>query len=176
MAAKKRFAVQVGGLEFDLASFPDMPEEVRQYLDEVGRQLEENGAEGRSCLGDVMPQYVDDWIRASVIAIQKRVDEEGPDAVKAGEMDRDRYGGHMDKMVTKTLAQIDAETGGQHRPELEKTAALLCGSWRMLIKRDGDWRGLGSDLAVKLFQGVAIAALLRTVDMERTKEDGHEEA
>lgn len=176
MATEKRFAVQVGGLEFDLASFPDMPEEVRQYLDEMGRQLEENGAEGRSQLGDVMPQYVDDWIRASVIAMQKRVDEEGPDAVKVGEMDRDWYAEYVDKMVIKTLAQIDAGTGGQHTPELEKTAALLCGSWRMLIKRDGDWRGLGSELAAKLFHGVVIAALLRTADMERTKEDGHEEA
>lgn len=176
MAAEKRFAVQVGGLEFDLASFPDMPEEVRQYLDEIGRQLEENGAEGRSNLGHVMPQYVDDWIRASVIAMQKRVAEEGPDVVKVESMDRDWYAGHMDRRVSETLAQIDAVTGGQHTPELEKTAALLRGSWRMLIKRDGDWRGLGSELAAKLFHGVAIAALLRTAGMERTKEDGHEEA
>lgn len=176
MAAEKRFAVQVGGLEFDLSSFPDMPEEVRQYLDEMGRQLEENGAEGRNELGGVMPQYVDDWIRASVIAMQKRVDEEGPDAVKVESMDLDWYAGHVDKLVIKILAQIDAETGGKHTPELEKTAALLCGSWRMLIKRDGDWRGLGSELAAKLFHGVAIAALLRTVSMERMKEDGHEEA
>ena len=176
MATEKRFAVQVGGLEFDLSSFPDMPEEVRQYLDEMGRQLEENGAEGRSRLGGVMPQYVDDWIRASVIAMQKRVDEEGPDAVKVGEMDRDWYGGFMDKIVIRNCARIDVETGGQHTPELEKTAALLCGSWRTLIKRDGDWRGLGSELAAKLFDGVVIAALLRTVSMERTKEDGHEDA
>lgn len=176
MAVEKRFAVQVGGLEFDLSSFPDMPEEVRQYLDEMGRQLEENGAEGRTTLGDVMPQYVDDWIRASVIAMQKRVDEEGPDAVKVESMDRDWYAGHMDRRVSETLAQIDAATGGQHTPELEKTAALLCGSWRTLIKRDGDWRGLGSELAAKLFHGVVIAALLRTASVERTKEDGHEEA
>ena len=176
MAAEKRFAVQVGGCEFDLASFPDMPEEVRQYLDEMGRQLEENGAEGRSRIGGVMPQYVNDWIRASVIAMQKRVDEEGSDVVKVGEIDPDWYAGLVDKLVIRTCAQIDTATGGKHTPELEKTAALLCGSWRMLIKRDGDWRGLGSELAAKLFHGVAIAALLRTVSMERTKEDGHEEA
>ena len=112
MAAEKRFAVQVGGLEFDLASFPDMPEEVRQYLDEIGRQLEENGAEGRNRIGGVMPQYVDDWIRASVIDLQKRVDKEGPDAVKVESMDRDWYAGYVDKTVIKTLAQIDAATGG----------------------------------------------------------------
>lgn len=176
MAAEKRFAVQVGGLEFDLASFPDMPEEVRQYLDEMGRQLEENGAEGRSRIAGVMPQYVDDWIRGKIVDLQKRVNEEGPDAVKAGEINPDWYAGYVDKMVIKTLAQIDTATGGQHTPELEKTAALLRGSWRTLIKRDGDWRGLGSELAAKLFHGVAIAALLRTASVERTKEDGHEEA
>lgn len=138
MAAEKRFAVQVGGLEFDLASFPDMPEEVRQYLDEMGRQLEENGAEGRNSLEGVIPQYVDDWIRASVIAMQKRVDEEGPDAVKVESMDRDWYGGHMDRRVSETLAQIDAETGKAHAGAGEDGGSAL----RVLADADQAGRGL----------------------------------
>lgn len=178
MATEKRFAVQVGGLEFDLSSFPDMPEEVRQYLDEMGRQLEENGAEGRNRLDGVTPQYVDDWIRASVIAMQKRVDEEGPDAVKVESMDRDWYAEYMDKLTLSTLADMDRMSAGRYRVELTKTAALLGRAWRTLIRKDKDWRALGVGTARSLYYGVVIAVLIATADMCRgaEKEDGHEEA
>ena len=177
MAAEKRFAVQVGGLEFDLASFPDMPEEVRQYLDELGRQTEENGGGPRTVYSnDVIPPEVNEWVKSKLADIQRRINEEDMDAVRVENMDREWFADHMDKLVVSTLADVDQATGGQHTPELEKTAALFCGAWRTLIQKDKDWRALGCMQAEKLYYGAVIAALLRTADMERTKEDGHEEA
>ena len=177
MAMERRFGVQVGGLQFDLASFPDMPEEVRRYLDETAGQMEEDRGEGIFKVpADVMPPAVTEWVRAKIEDMQKRMKAGDLDAVKVANMDREWFAGYMDRLVVSTLADVDRMSAGRYKDKLEKTAALLCGAWRTLIKRDGDWRGLGSELAAKLYYGVVIAALLRTVSMERTKEDGHEEA
>lgn len=179
MAVEKRFAVQVGGLEFDLASFPDMPEEVRQVLDELGRQTEENGGGPRTCYsGDVMPAVVTAWVREKLEDLQKRIKEEGPDVVKVASLDRGWYADKMDRLVISTLADVDRISAGRYRKDLEKTAAVLCWAWRTLIQKDKDWRALGCMQAEKLYYGAVIAALLRTADMCRgaEKEDGHENA
>lgn len=179
MATEKRFAVQVGGLEFDLASFPDMPEEVRQYLDELGRQTEENGGGPRTVYSDdVIPPEVNEWVKAKLADIQRRINEEGMDAVRVENMDREWYAEYMDKLTLSTLADMDRTSAGRYKDKLEKTAAVLCGTWRTLIRRDEDWRALGCRQAEKLYYGAVIAALLRTAAMCRDaeKEDGHEEA
>jgi len=179
MAMERRFAVQVGGLEFDLASFPDMSEEVRRYLDETAGQIEEDRGEGIFKVpADVMPPAVTEWVRAKIMDLQKRAKAGGPDAVKVENMDRKWFEDHMDKLVVSTLADVDQATAGQHTPELEKAAALFCGAWRTLIQGDEDWRALGCRQAEKLYCGVVIAALIRTAAMCRgaEKEDGHEEA
>lgn len=179
MAMERRFGVQVGGLQFDLASFPDMPEEVRRYLDEAAGQMEEERGEGNYKISaDNMPPAVTEWVRAKIMDLQKRTNAGDLDAVKVENMDRAWFEDHMDKLVVSTLADVDQATGGQHTPELEKTAALLCGAWRTLIRKDKDWRALGCRQAEKLYYGAVIAALLRTADMCRSaeKEDGHEEA
>ena len=179
MEMERRFVVQVGGLQFDLASFPDMPEEVRQYLDETAGQMEEDRGEGIFKVpADVMPPAVTEWVRAKIADLQKRMNAGDFDAVKVENMDREWFADHMDKLMVSTLADVDQATGGQHTPELEKTAALFCGAWRTLIRRDKDWRALGCQQAEKLYYGAVIAALLRTAAMCRgaEKEDGHEEA
>ena len=179
MAMERRFGVQVGGLQFDLASFPDMPEEVRQYLDELGRQTEENGGGPRTCYsGDVMSAVVTAWVREKLEDLQKRIKEEGPDVVKVASLDRGWYADKMDRLVISTLADVDRATAGLYKKDLERTAAVLCGAWRLLIEKDKDWRAMGSNHAVSLYYGAVIAALLRTAAMCRDaeKEDGHEEA
>jgi len=177
MAMERRFGVQVGGLQFDLASFPDMPEEVRQYLDETAGQMEEERGEGcYKFTGDVMPPAVTEWVRAKLMDLQKRANAGDLDAVKVENMDREWFADHMDKLVFHTLADVDRMSAGRYRKDLEKTAALLCGAWRTLIQKDKDWRALGCMQAEKLYYGAVIAALLRTADMCRgaEKEDGHE--
>lgn len=177
MAMERRFFAQVGGLQFDLASFPDMPEEVRRYLDEMAGQMEEDRGEGiYKIQADVMPPAVTEWVRAKIMDLQKRTNAGDLDVVKVENMDRAWFAGYMDKLVASTLADVDQATGGQHTPELEKTAALFCGAWRTLIRRDKGWRALGCRQAEKLYYGAVIAALLRTADMCRgaEKEDGHE--
>lgn len=179
MAMERRFGVQVGGLQFDLASFPDMPEEVRQYLDELGRQTEEDRGEGiLKVPADVMPPAVTEWVRAKIMDLQKRAEAGDLDAVKVENMDRAWFEDHMDKLVVSTLADVDRMSAGRYKDKLEKTAAVLCGTWRTLIRRDEDWRTLGCRQAEKLYYGAVIAALLRTAAMCRgaEKEDGHEEA
>lgn len=179
MAMERRFGVQVGGLKFDLASFPDMPEEVRQYLDETAGQMEEDRGEGIFKVPvDVMPPAVTEWVRAKIMDLQKRTNAGDLDVVKVENMDRAWFEDHMDKLVVSTLADVDRMSAGQYKDKLEKTAAVLCGAWRTLIRRDKDWRALGCMQAEKLYYGAVIAALLRTVDMCRSaeKEDGHEEA
>lgn len=177
MAMKRRFAVQVGGLEFDLASFPDMPEEVRQYLDELGRQTEENGGGPRTMYSDdVIPPEVNEWVKAKLADIQRRIKEDDMDAVRVENMDREWYAEYMDKLTLSTLADMDRMSEGRYRVELKKTAALLGRAWRTLIRKDKDWRALGVGTARSLYYGVVIAVLIATADMERTKEDGHEEA
>ena len=179
MAMERRFGVQVGGLQFDLASFPDMPEEVRRYLDETAGQIEEDRGEGIFKVpADVMPPAVTEWVQAKIMDLQKRAKAGDLDAVMVENMDREWFAGYMDKLVISTLADVDQATGGQHTPELEKTAALFCGAWRTLIRKDKDWRALGVGTARSLYYGVVIAALLRTAAMCRgaEKEDGHENA
>lgn len=179
MAMERRFGVQVGGLQFDLASFPDMPEEVRRYLDEAAGQMEEDRGEGIFKVpADVMPPAVTEWVRAKIADLQKRVNAGDLDAVKVENMDREWFADHMDKLVVSTLADVDRMSAGRYRKDLEKTAAVLCGAWRTLIRRDKDWRSLGCQQAEKLYYGAVIAALLRTAAMCRgaEKEDGHEEA
>jgi len=179
MEMERRFGVQVGGLQIDLASFPDMPDEVRRNLDEMAGQLEEDRGEGMYMFpGDVMPPAVTEWVRAKLMDLQKRVNAGDLDAVKVENMDREWFADHMDKLVVSTLADVDQATAGEYRKELEKTAAVLCGSWRTLIRKDKDWRALGSMQAEKLYYGAVIAALIRTAAMCRDaeKEDGHEEA
>lgn len=177
MAMERRFCAQVGGLQFDLASFPDMPEEVRQYLDEMAGQMEEDRGEGNYKISaDNMSPAVNEWIRAKIADLQKRTNAGDLDVVKVENMDRAWFAGYMDKLVISTLADVDQATGGQHTPELKKTAALLGRAWRTLIRRDKDWRALGVGTARSLYYGVVIAALIASADMERTKEDGHEEA
>lgn len=179
MAMERRFGVQVGGLQFDLASFPDMPEEVRRYLDEAVGQMEEVRGEGIFKVPeDVMPPAVTEWVRAKIMDLQKRMKAGDLDAVKVENMDREWFAGYMDKLVGSTLADVDQVSGGRYKDKLEKTAALLCGAWRTLLRRDKDWRALGCQQAEKLYYGAVIAALLRTDAMCRgaEKEDGHEEA
>ena len=177
MAMERRFGVQVGGLQFDLASFPDMPEEVRQYLDELGRQTEENGGAGIfKVQADVMPPAVNEWVRAKIMDLQKRTKAGDLDVVKVENMDREWFADHMDKLVISTLADVDRISAGRYRKDLEKTAAVLCWAWRTLIQKDKDWRALGCQQAEKLYYGAVIAALLRTAAMCRSaeKEAGHE--
>lgn len=179
MAMERRFGVQVGGLQFDLASFPDMPEEVRRYLDETAGQIEEDRGEGNYKISaDNMPPAVTEWVRAKIMDLQKRTNAGDLDVVKVENMDRAWFEDHMDKLVVSTLADVDQAAAGRYRVELEKTAALLCGSWRTLIRKDKGWRALGCLQAAKLYYGAVIAALLRTAAMCRDaeKEDGHEEA
>lgn len=179
MAMERRFGVQVGGLEFDLASFPDMPEEVRQYLDETAGQMEEDRGEGIFKFpADVMPPAVTEWVRAKIEDMQKRMKAGDLNAVKVENMDREWFAGYMDKLVVSTLADVDRISAGRYRKDLEKTAAVLCWAWRTLIQKDKDWRALGCMQAEKLYYGAVIAALLRTADMCRgaEKEDGHENA
>lgn len=179
MAMERRFGVQVGGLQFDLASFPDMPEEVRRYLDETAVQMEESSGEGMYMFpGDVMPPAVAEWVRAKIEDLQKRAKAGDLDAVKVENMDRKWFADYMDKLVVSTLADVDRMSAGRYKDKLEKTAAVLCGAWRTLIRRDENWRALGCWQAEKLYYGAVIAALLRTAAMCRDaeKEDGHEEA
>lgn len=179
MAMERRFGVQVGGLQFDLASFPDMPEEVRRYLDEAAGQMEEDRGEGLFKVpADVLPPAVTEWVRAKIMDLQKRAKAGDLDAVKVENMDREWFAGYMDKLVVSTLADVDRMSAGRYKDKLEKTAAVLCGAWRTLIRRDEDWRALDVGTARSLYYGVVIAALLRTAAMCRDaeKEDGHEEA
>lgn len=169
MAMERRFGVQVGGLQFDLASFPDMLEEVRQYLDETAGQMEEDRGEGIFKIpADVMPPAVTEWVRAKIEDLQKRAKAGDIDDVKVANMDREWFAGYMDKLVVSTLADVDRMSAGRYKDKLEKTAAVLCGTWR----------ALGCRQAEKLYYGAVIAALLRTAAMCRDaeKEDGHEEA
>lgn len=179
MAMERRFVVQVGGLEFDLASFPDMPEEVRRYLDEMAGQIDEDRGEGNyEISADNMPPAVTEWVRAKIMDLQKRTNAGDFDVVKVENMDREWYAEYMDKLVVSTLTDVDRMSAGRYKDKLEKTAAVLCRTWRTLIRKDKDWRALGCMQAEKLYYGAVIAALFRTADMCRgaEKEDGHEEA
>ena len=69
MSREKKFVIGVNnGMEIDLESgCEDMPEEVRAYVDEVLRQLEEEGEDGTFTIDDRnIPPEVDAYFRKKV--------------------------------------------------------------------------------------------------------------
>ena len=178
MAKIKRYGVNVGGLEFDLDTLGDMPENVRKYLDELGNQLAENGAEGMVKIdGDHIPAEVDAWLRAKLDEKKVLTDKEGPDTVKVGEIDREWYSDFMDKYINKHAARINSATDGRYRPQIAEMATLVSVGFAYMIEHDEHWQKLGTFEAACLFEGVAQSMITAAVGvaMEETREAGDED-
>lgn len=160
MSKEKRFSIGIGGYEFYMDRFDDMPEAVRAYLDELHSQFEEEGGEDRIELPDVcMPPEVDEYFQRK--ARERLADaHEDPNSVRAEEYPVDRLEEIMDRAVDRVLAIVlkhaDSEEG---QAEARRTAFIMKGAFRVTLAVSSEWRALGAQDAVLLYDRVVKAVL-----------------
>ena len=190
MSKEKKFAIGISnGMKIDLETgYEDMPEGVRAYLEEVARQLEEEGEDGTFTIDDRnVPPEVDAYFRKKVL---ERIEAGRADVntVKVAEYPPDAFEKLIDKAVLKTArsALADAKDGGEEEA-VRRMAFYLRGAFRLLFANSEEWNELGVVTAAKLYDDVSAVMLHLAADFHRLadaagkvpmepEEDGEEEA
>lgn len=176
MSNKSKFCIGAGGYEFRMDDFPDMPEEVRAYLDALGDQLGENDIDVRVELPDVcVPKEADEYFQRK---LQERLEAAAEDVntVRVDEYPTENLekllDGHIDTEIAKsvTRAETEADMG-----EVALMGFYLKGLYRILFHEDRDWSVLGVKDAVRLYSGIAAGMLAMASQYSKIVEEEDEE-
>lgn len=160
MGNMSSFKVAANGMIFDVSSFDDIPDDVRAYLEELHKQIEETGEAGRTSLpADKVPEAVNRYFERKIKERLTRA-ERDVSAITVAEFPTNILEKVMDEEIRELAVKHGYDTAAESiRKEMRRMKAYLRIAFRMIIQKDDDWRGLDVSQAGKLFQGVVIALM-----------------
>lgn len=176
MSNKRRFCIGIGGYEFRLDDLPDMPEEVRAYLDALRDQLGEDDIDVRVELPDVcLPKEADEYFQQK---LQERLEAAMQDmnSVGAGEYPAEKLEKHLDEFIDAETAK--AMNRAQTEEDMTSVALVgfyLTGLYRILFHEDKNWSALGVKDAVRLYCGIAAGMLAMASQYSKIVPEGEDE-
>lgn len=176
MSNKRKFCIGAGGYEFRMDDLPDMPEEVRAYLDALRDQLGENDIDVRVELPDVcVPKEADEYFQRK---LQERLEAAAEDVntVRVDEYPTENLekllDGHLDTEIAKAVNHA------QNEEDITSVALVgfyLKGLYRILFHEDRDWSVLGVKDAVRLYCGIAAGMLAMASQYSKIVPEGEDE-
>ena len=196
----RHFTIEIGGMMYSAAEFPDMPEDVREYLIELHDQIAETGESGITAMGDKqIPEFVNKYVEK---AVQNRVREMMKDKTseKVKRYSIQNAAREMDIRIAMIREKVETEVKRKPDPqEMNRIEVYLRALYRKLCLSDEDWRELPVRQAERLYSGVVIemftfasdniaekmkklsereiAAIFGGINLSANEEDGrHEEA
>lgn len=149
-------------------SMADMPEDVKAYLEELGRQAHEEGGGVVTLSSDNMPDYVVAYMHEQVERVIKDIDvtkirmKDLPHAAVDRAM--------MD--IIDGLAQHILEKDPAYKAPVDYAVGLLKTVFKALLHTDEDWRQLTMAEVNDLFGGVCVALIEVMVAGERLRNVG----
>ena len=152
---------KLGGVHFSFGEdgekhdipLEDMPENVRQYFEELGNQMRDECGGGVIKLdSDNMPDYVSDYMMGKLFEANDgkalRLDDIPPEAAEEG----------MRRTIDK-IAQTYAKKAPDCREYTDRGIGLLNAVFKILVRSDEDWGRKTVNEAGRLYAGVCMAVM-----------------
>ena len=176
MSNKRKICIGAGGYEFRMDDLPDMPEEVRTYLDALRDQLGEDDIDVRVELPDVcVPKEADEYftrkLKERLKAAAEDVNTVKVDEYPAENMEK-LLDGHLDTEIAKAVTHATTE---EDITSVALVGFYLKGLYRILFHEDRDWSALGVKDAVRLYCGIAAGMLAMASQYSKIVPEGEDE-
>lgn len=176
MSNKRRFCIGVGEYRFRVDNLPDMPEEIRAYLDALRDQLEEEDIEVTVELPDVcMSPEADEYFKGK---LRERLEAARKDmnTVGAGEYPAEKLEEILDESIDREIAKaVNHAQTEQDMTSVTLVGFYLKGLYRILFHEDTDWSALGVKDAVRLYSGIAAGMLSMASQTSKILPEGEDE-
>lgn len=155
-----------------MVSVEDMPEDVRAYFEELGRQTHEEGGGGMIMLDSAnVPDYVAAYFEKQVADALKDTD------VTQLRM-KDLPRGVVEAVMMEQIDELERrilEKNPEHKAHTDNAAGILKMVFKALLHKDEDWRRLTMEEVNNLYGGVCIAMMEITVAAANLNKVGWED-
>lgn len=140
-------------------SMADMPEDVKAYLEELGRQTcEENGGGVVTLSSDNMPDYVAEYMREQTNRFLKGMDEDEIGEARLIDFPREVVQASFFDMIDASFERYAREYP-ECRDDIRPSVGTLKVIAKILLNTDEDWQGLKVNDAGRLFGGICMAMM-----------------
>ncbi len=162
------FGFGPGGKQYAVPK-DDMPEDVRAYFEELGRQTHEEGGGGVVTLGsDNVPDYVAAYMHKQAERVIKDID-----VTKIRMKDLPHAAvDHVMMDIIDGLAQHILEKDPAYKAPVDYAVGILKAVFKALLHTDEDWRRLTMAEVNDLFGGVCVALIGVMVTGEKLRNVG----
>ena len=143
-----------------VVSLKDMPEDVRAYFEEAGKQIyEENGDGGVVTINaDNMPDYVNEYMNGQISRVLDDIKEDEIGELRLSDLPREAVQECFFDMIDASFERY-AKKYPECREDLKPSVGPLKLIANILLNTDEDWQDLKVKDAARLYGGVAMAMM-----------------